>query len=153
MKHLMKIQLILMAAFAMIAAQNLQAQGGAERAEDAIWAHGELYDTVGTPTAFKKAPEHSTDVIYSFGMSGLEGQRSIAASAPGDRDYNGGRWSVKLAVFTEQGLEVHDPDGDGAVDFELTGEMALIEHVLLGHLEIVDTTVRFERPMIPNRRP
>lgn len=67
---------------------------GAVRVANAIWADGELFDTVATPTSFVAPPAHSTDIIYSFMMIGLHGQRSVAASAPGDEDYNGGRWDV-----------------------------------------------------------
>lgn len=55
--------------------------GGAAGASDAIWANDESYDTVITPTSFMAPPEHSTDTIYSFTMSGLMGQRSVANSA------------------------------------------------------------------------
>ncbi len=83
-------------------------------------------------------------------MSGLSGQRSIAESAPGDRDYNGGRWEVRLAVFTELGLSVHDADDDGTADFELTNDTQLHSHVALGHIELVDTGFYFECPLLPN---
>ena len=66
-------------------------------------------------------------------LSGLTGQRSVSESAPGDRDFNGGRWAVKLAVFTDTGRAVHDPDGDGSVNFELTNVNDLYHHVALGH--------------------
>ena len=39
--------------------------GGATRVPAAIWAHGELYGTVVTPTSFVAPPEHSADVICS----------------------------------------------------------------------------------------
>lgn len=125
---------------------------GASRVADAIWAHDQLYATVPTPTAFKSPPAHSTDVIYSFAGSGLAGQRSVAESAPGDRDYNGGRWTVKAVTFTELGLLIHDGDGDGVADFELTNAEQVMHHVALGHIVIEDTGIYFECPMIPQRR-
>jgi hypothetical protein len=122
----------------------------ANKAQDAIWAHGELYDTVITDTAFKSPPTQSTDVIFSFGDSGLEGQRSVADAAPGDPKYNGGRWNVMLVTFTELGMTVHDPDGDGVVNFELMDAETVLAHAELGHLEITAAGVYFECPMIPN---
>jgi hypothetical protein len=55
---------------------------------DAIWGHGQLYDTVITPATFVSPPEHSTDTIYSFDMSGLMGQRAVSDAAPGDPDFS-----------------------------------------------------------------
>lgn len=128
------------------------AQGqGAMRVENAIWAHGMIYDTVITPTSFKSPPEHSTDTIYSFMMSGLEGQRSVSDSAPGDRDYNGGRWNVQMVVFTDMGIAAHDPDGDGIVNFELTDAQTVLDHAALGHFDIIPANFYFVCPMIPNR--
>jgi hypothetical protein len=53
---------------------------------------GDAYRTVGTKTDFSGtgAPAHSFDTIYALGGSLL----NVASSAPGDRDFNGGRWMV-----------------------------------------------------------
>jgi hypothetical protein len=123
----------------------------ATRVEAAIWAHGELYDTVATDTVFTSPPLHATDVIFSFGGSGLEGQRSVAEAAPGDPDFNGGRWNVMIVTFTAKGKAVHDPDGDGVVNFELTDAEMVLHHAELGHLEIQPAGVYFECPMLPRR--
>ncbi len=144
-KH--RTSLVMALAAAALLAAGTAAAGGATVVDDAIWAHGELYGTVATPTTFTSPPLHSTDVIYSFGMSGLTGQRSVSEAAPGDRDYNGGRWNVKMVVFTALGLSVHDADGDGAVDFELTSAEEVHQHWMLGHLEIYDTGFYFECPL------
>ncbi|MBI2567725.1 MAG: hypothetical protein HYV63_11900 [Candidatus Schekmanbacteria bacterium] len=122
--------------------------GQATRVQGAIWAHGVIYDTVATDTSFNAPPAHATDVIYSFDLSGLRGQRSVSSVAPGDAGYNGGRWWVHLAVFTELGLGIHDPDGDGVVNFELTSEEQVLHHVDLGHIEIFTTEIFFECPLL-----
>lgn len=124
---------------------------GANRVREAIWADGELFDTVVTPTSFVAPPEHSTDIIYSFMMSGLEGQRSVAASAPGQRDYNGGRWDVRMVIFTDAGLSEHDPDGDGVVNFELKSEDEVLQEDMDGYLIINDANFYFECPLLPRR--
>lgn len=149
----MKKNIMLSAAVLAVAVCLLSgpAFAGATRVAAAIWAKGQLYDTVVTPATFIAPPEHSTDIIYSFMMSGLEGQRSVAEAAPGDRDYNGGRWDVQMAVFTEQGLLVHDPDGDGMVNFELTSAEDVEAHVQLGHIVINDANFYFECPLLPRR--
>jgi hypothetical protein len=125
------------------------AQGATVIAEDAIWADGELYGTVVTPTSFKNPPQRSTDIIYSFAMNELQGQRSVSEAAPGDRDYNGGRWSVHFAFFTPLGESVHDGDNDGIVDFELVSAEEVLAHEALGHIEIVKANFYFACPLLP----
>lgn len=125
------------------------AGNGATRVADALWAGDRLFDTVLTPTSFFAPPQHSTDALYNFSMSGLQGQRGVSEAYPGTPGYTGGRWSVKMVVFTPQGLVVHDADGNGQVDFELTSEAAVLEHEALGHLEIMDTSIYFECPLLP----
>jgi hypothetical protein len=76
-----------------------------------------LYRTVATPTDLSGtgAPAHSFDTIYSFGSA----QRSVATSAPGYQDFNGGRWAVH-AVSLPNGyaaaLASGDLDDDGVLD-------------------------------------
>jgi hypothetical protein len=74
--------------------------GGAARASDAIWAHDEPYDTVITSTSFMAPPAHSTDIIYSFIMSGLMGQRSVANSAPRVILLSAGQFFITSEVFS-----------------------------------------------------
>jgi len=147
-----KFRLTLVLVFALSLMGVAIAQAGATRVAGAIWGHGELYDTVITPATFISPPEHSTDTIYSFMMSGLSGQRSVADAAPGDPDFNGGRWNVQVAVFTDPGKQVHDADGDGIVDFELTAADDVADHVALGHIEVFPANFYFECPMLPRKR-
>jgi hypothetical protein len=83
----------------------------------AFYVDGDLYRTVGTPTDLSGtgAPAQSFDIIYSLGGS----QLNVAAAAPGDRDYNGGRWMVHAISFNTNystSLAAHDLDGDGVFD-------------------------------------
>ena len=121
----------------------------AARSADAIWVHDALYGTVGTDTAFRSPPSHSTDLIFSFAGSGLMGQRSVAVYAPGDPEYNGGRWNVMAATFTDAGKAMFDPNGDGAVNMELTNAEDLLEAAELGYLTISEAGVYFECPLLP----
>jgi len=123
--------------------------GKASHAADAIWVHDELYSTVATDTSFGSPPPQSTDIIFSFMNSGLTGQRSVAQYAPGDPEYNGGRWNVMLVTFTDLGKSIHDPDGDGEVNFELTNAEQVLHHAELGHLTITEPGVYFECPLLP----
>ena len=123
----------------------------ATRVSGALWANDELFDTVLTDTSFHLPPVQSTDVLYNFMMSGLRGQRSVSESGPGDRNFNGGRWSVKLVTFTDAGKAVHDPDGDGIVNFELTNSDDVLTHQNLGHIAIMDTSIYCECPLLKRK--
>jgi hypothetical protein len=149
MGHLKKLILSLTVMMILAVGSLASAQGATVIAENAIWANGQLYGTVVTPTSFKNPPQRSTDIIYSFAMNELQGQRSVSEAAPGDRDYNGGRWSVHFAFFTALGETVHDADDDGVVDFELTSAEEVLAHEALGHIEIVKANFYFVCPLLP----
>lgn len=55
----------------------------------ALYVDGEMYQTVGTPSNFfdTGAPDGTYDALYV-----VPGQLAVAEAAPGDTDYNGGRW-------------------------------------------------------------
>src|SRR3954453_14943711 len=83
----------------------------------AIYVNHVLYRTVATPTDLSHtgAPAQSWDTIYNFFGS----QPSVATAAPGDRDYNGGRWQVHKVSTTPGGyaaaLAAGDLDGNGVL--------------------------------------
>jgi hypothetical protein len=58
----------------------------------AFYVDGVRYRTIATPTDLSGtgAPAHSFDRIYALGGD----LANVAEAAPGDRDYNGGRWMV-----------------------------------------------------------
>jgi len=144
---LLKYLSLLLITFLAAASAPAASDKAAFKVDGAIWANGDLYNVIVTTNSFKNAPEHSTDVIYSFGMSGLEGQRSVSETAPGEVGYNGGRWAVVMVFFTDVGMAVHDPDGDGVVNFELTTSEMVHHHVELGHLTLMETDIRFSCPL------
>lgn len=123
--------------------------GRATVVSSAIWSHGNLYGTVATDTEFKSPPENTTDVLFNFAESGLEGQRSVSEAAPGDRDYNGGRWNVMAVAYTEAGLAFFDDDEDGTVDFELTSAEEVLEAAEMGLITITKANFYFVCPLRP----
>jgi hypothetical protein len=75
------------------------------------------YRTVATPTDLSGtgAPAQSFDTIYNF----FGTQPSVATAAPGDTDYNGGRWQVHKVSLTGSyaaALASGDLDHDGVLD-------------------------------------
>lgn len=83
----------------------------------AFYIDGTLYRTVATPTDLSDtgAPDSTYDAIYNFGGQ----QRNVAEAAPGDTDFNGGRWQVHALSFPSgyaAALATGDTDGDGVID-------------------------------------
>lgn len=77
---------------------------GAPNFGPALWADGELYGTKGTTTL--PAPNahnvQSFDVLYAVKNSNNpEGQLAVAEAAPGNPNYNGGRWFTHTVEWTE----------------------------------------------------
>lgn len=117
----------------------------------AFYVDGEVYRTVGTPTDFSTtgAPDHSYDTIYQFAG---DQDLNVATAAPGDRDYNGGRWRVQVIDYAsgedyESALATFDANGSG--DFDSAAEVqAAID------AGVVTTTAgpSFECPVIPTPR-
>jgi hypothetical protein len=112
------------------ASANGQGAGGVTG--PAFIVDGELYRTVLTPTDLPAAaPDHSFDEIYLLGgPPGAGDQLPVAAAAPGDPDYNGGRWKVLLVTWNTDyatTLAAHDTNGSGDLDSAEEVEAALAD--------------------------
>ncbi|MBM7502795.1 hypothetical protein ACFPER_04895 [Agromyces aurantiacus] len=112
----------------------------------AFYVDGDLYRTVATPNDLSStgAPSHAFDVIYAFGGE----QPNVATAAPGDTDYNGGRWMVHALAFPmgyAAAVAAGDTDGDGVID----SDAELMSAIAAG--AAVDTGVvrSFTCPVIP----
>lgn len=113
-------QLILMlltaALLALPAAAAAAGKGAGGVTGPAFYVDETLYRTVGTPTDLSRtgAPAHSFDTIYAI----AEQEHNVATAAPGDRDYNGGRWMVHALTFDDYqaALAVVDSNGSGDLD-------------------------------------
>ena len=103
----------------------------------AFYVDGDLYRTVGTPTDFSTtgAPEHSFDTVYQFfGVI-----TNVASSAPGDRDFNGGRWMVIGATWN-------------VAPYPLYSEEEVLAAEAAGDITLTDDPIKwFECPVIPMR--
>ena|SRR5215207_43938 len=74
-----------------------QASSGVGPPGGTIYAEGRAFQTVGTPSVL---PDQGPfDTLYM-----IDGFAAVSEAAPGDKDYNGGRWQVVMVEgdFTEQ---------------------------------------------------
>lgn len=113
-------KLLLLAALTFAVALVPVAAGGVTG--PAFYVDGQLYRTVGTPTDLSGtgAPAHSRDTLYDFGGA----QPNVATAAPGDRDYNGGRWQVHALSFVDYAAAVAAHDANGSGDLDSDAEIA-----------------------------
>jgi hypothetical protein len=113
-----------------------------------IYVNGVLYRTVGTPTDFSNtgAPDSSFETIYDFG--GV--QANVAAAAPGDPGFRGGRWQVHALSFASYAATVaaHDSNGSGNLDSTAEIDAALADPGPGGATDL-GVVKLFECPVIP----
>jgi hypothetical protein len=134
------------AAVVATASLGLVAPASAGVTGPAFYVDGSLYRTVGTPTDLSGsgAPAQAWDLIYDFGGA----QPNVAEAAPGDPDYNGGRWQVHALVFPNgyaAALADGDVDGDGVIDSAAEVQAALTA----GSAVDGGVVKQFECPAIP----
>ena len=112
--------IVLVASASVAAAAGSGGVGG-----PAFYVDGTLYRTVGTPTDLTGTggPASSFDTIYEF--FGL--QTNVATAAPGDADYDGGRWMVHGLEFDDYDAAVaaFDTNASGDLDSDEEVEAAL----------------------------
>ena len=101
----------------------------------ALIFEGVEYRTVGTPTDLSrtKAPASTFDTLYA-----IEGQAlAVTSSAPGEADYNGGRWMRFQVTWN-------------TTPYELESEQDVLDAASLGHVTIAETPdALFVCPVIP----
>lgn len=95
----------------------------------AFYVDGDHYRTVLTPTDISstKAPAHTFDKIYVIVATDESGnaisQLPVAEAAPGDRDYNGGRWQAHPVSIADYGAALAAFDSNGSGDFDSAEEV------------------------------
>jgi len=125
MRRLLLLGLVMLG---LVATTSALGGGSGGATGPAFYVDGELYRTVNTPTDLSKtkAPAHSFDTIYA-----LAGQPyNVATAAPGDRDYNGGRWMVHAIAYNTSWaatVAAHDANGSGDLDSSAEVEAALAD--------------------------
>ncbi len=134
----MRRLLLSVAAAALVAVTSAGAAlAGGPPLPNAFIVDGVMYRTVVTPTDLSGtgAPDSSYDTIYALG-SGLT---NVAEAAPGDRDYNGGRWMVRPVTWN-------------VAPYQFWSAEEVLAAELAGDLTIADDPVaQFVCPVIPMR--
>ena len=96
-----------------------------------IYAHDEIYTGVNSP---RDLPNQGPfDAIYALGP----GLMAVAEAAPGDRDYNGGRWEVRIVSFV------------GMSPTQFTNAEQITAALAMGKVSLSGVVRRFECPLIP----
>ncbi len=135
---------------ALMAIGALAAPASAGVTGPAFYVDGTPYRTVGTPAQLPvTAPDHSFDTIYQFfGAQDL----NLATAAPGDRDYNGGRWQVHGLGFPDgypAALSDADASGVGNGNGVIDSDAELAQAIAAGSAEDLGVIASFECPVIP----
>jgi hypothetical protein len=122
----------------------LPAAAGGPNFGPAIFADGRAWGTkgLGDLPAPNGRNDQSFDALYSF-SNGAEGQLPVAEAGPGNPNYNGGRWNLMVATWTEVGLAAHPTLS------VLMSEAEVLYHASLGHLEIASAETYFLCPLLP----
>jgi hypothetical protein len=129
-----------------LAPATAHAAGAGGVSGPAFYVDGDLYRTVATPNDLSGtgAPAHAFDVIYDFGGA----QPNVATAAPGDTDYNGGRWMVHALAFPmgyDAAVDAGDADGDGVLD----SDAELMAAIQAGTATDAGVVKSFTCPVIP----
>lgn len=109
-----------------------------------VYADGVAWGTKGLSTlpAPNDHNDQSFDKLFVF-TNGSAGQLPVAEAAPGNKAFNGGRWAVYFATWTDEGFDAH---GTPPV---LTSYEDIMFHKGLGHLATGPANTYFECPLLP----
>lgn len=139
---LRRISLVMLVfALALVLATAAYAAPGKPDFSGGVYADGEAWGTKGTTSlpAPNDNNQQSFDKIFAF-TNGADGQLPVAEAAPGNTDYNGGRWTLRLATWIED-LPHPKP--------VLTSYEEVMFHYSLGHITFVDAETYFQCPLLP----
>jgi hypothetical protein len=113
----------------------------------AIYGDGKAWGTKGTTSlpAPNAANTQSFDKLYVFENFNDPNavQLAVSEAAPGNPNYNGGRWSAQSAIWTEAGFLAY-----GYVPV-LKSEEEIQYNVDMGYLEIIPRHTYFQCPLLP----
>lgn len=106
-----------------------------------VYADGEAWGTKRTTDlpAPNGKNDQSFDKLFVF-TNGAEGQLPVSEAAPGNPNYNGGRWTVYSATWID---DLPHPK------IVLTSYDDVMFHYDLGHILFEDAETYFQCPLLP----
>ena len=98
----------------------------------ALYGDGEVWGTKATTTLPPPNGhnDQSFDALFVIINNPDAVQLPVSEAAPGNPDYNGGRWFTHTVLWTEEGLAAHDPVP------VLTSYEEILLHEDMGHLAV-----------------
>lgn len=144
----------LLGSLLMLLSQTVTANPGKPNFMPSLYGDGEVWGTKGTTTlpAPTQANRHSFDNLYVITNSNNpQGQLPVSEAAPGNPEYNGGRWFTHTVEWTAEGFLAH-----GIVPV-LTSDEEIDLHESLGHLVVTPGSfpngppVYFQCPLLPTK--
>lgn len=139
---LRRISLVMLVlALGLVFAATAYADPGKPNFSAGVYGDGEAWGTKATTSlpGPNGKNDQSFDKIFVF-TNGAEGQLPVSEAAPGNPNYNGGRWSVYTATWID---ELPHPK------IVLTSYEDVMFHYNLGHLIIADAETYFQCPLLP----
>jgi hypothetical protein len=145
---------ILFSSLVLVMAQSANANPGQPNFMPSLYGDGEVWGTKGTTTLPAPTPANrqSFDNLYVVTNSNNpQGQLPVSEAAPGNPEYNGGRWFTHTVEWTAAGFQAH-----GIVPV-LTSEDEIDLHQSLGHLVVTPGSfpngppVYFQCPLLPTK--
>lgn len=143
---------ILFSSLVLVMAQSANANPGQPNFMPSVYGDGEVWGTKGTTAlpAPNQANRQSFDNLYVVTNSNNpQGQLPVSEAAPGNPEYNGGRWFTHTVEWTAAGFQAH-----GFVPV-LTSDEDIDLHQSLGHLVVTPGSfpngppVYFQCPLLP----
>ena len=145
---------ILFSSLVLLMAQSVNANPGQPNFMPSLYGDGEVWGTKGTTTLPAPTPANrqSFDNLYVVTNSNNpQGQLPVSEAAPGNPEYNGGRWFTHTVEWTATGFQSH-----GIVPV-LTSDEDIDLHESLGHLVVTPGSfpngppVYFQCPLLPTK--
>jgi len=114
----------------------------------ALYGDGQVWGTKGTtslpePTADNLQSFDKLYVITNFNDPNAT-QLPVSEAAPGNPNYNGGRWSLQFVTWTAAGFMAYG----GYAPVLKSGE-EVTYNAQMGYLEIVSASTYFQCPLLP----
>ncbi|MEJ2651388.1 MAG: hypothetical protein P8173_06280 [Gammaproteobacteria bacterium] len=139
---------LLLSAFLLILANFAMAAPGQPSFMPALYGDGQVWGTKGTTPlpAPNENNVQSFDNLYVITNANDPNtvQLPVSEAAPGNPNYNGGRWSVQNVAWTASGFLAY-----GGYAPILTSEEEIKYNEGLGYLEITSGSTYFQCPLLP----